>query len=71
MRSVVVVRGDHGLKSDLPGIADAVASWLMVIVARLHLAASTVHAFELIDDGVELRLRRARLAVLALAQRAS
>ena len=33
-RSVVVVRGDHGLKSDLPGIADAVASWLMVIVAR-------------------------------------
>ena len=33
-RSVVVVRGDHGLKSDLPAVADAVATWLMVILAR-------------------------------------
>ena len=33
-RAVVVVRGDHGLKSDLPGVADAIAGWLMVIVAR-------------------------------------
>ncbi|HEX4363462.1 MAG TPA: alpha/beta family hydrolase [Solirubrobacteraceae bacterium] len=34
-RSVVVVRGDHGLKSDLPGLREAVASWLMVILARV------------------------------------
>lgn len=34
-RSVVVVRGDHGLKSDLPGLADAVAPWLMVQLARV------------------------------------
>jgi predicted alpha/beta-hydrolase family hydrolase len=33
-RSVVVVRGDHGLKSDPIAIADAVATWLMVILAR-------------------------------------
>ena len=33
-RSVVVVRGDHGLKSDLPAVADAVTSWLMVVLAR-------------------------------------
>lgn len=33
-RSVVVVRGDHGLKSDLPAVADAVATWLTVILAR-------------------------------------
>jgi predicted alpha/beta-hydrolase family hydrolase len=32
-RSVVVVRGDHGLKSDLPAVAEAVASWLMVVLA--------------------------------------
>jgi predicted alpha/beta-hydrolase family hydrolase len=34
-RSVVVVRGDHGLKSDMPGLSEAVASWLMVILARV------------------------------------
>ncbi|HUR86097.1 MAG TPA: alpha/beta family hydrolase [Solirubrobacteraceae bacterium] len=33
-RSVVVIRGDHGLKSDMPGLRDAVASWLMVVLAR-------------------------------------
>jgi predicted alpha/beta-hydrolase family hydrolase len=33
-RSVVVVRGDHGLKSDPRAIADAVGSWLMVVLAR-------------------------------------
>ena len=33
-RSVVVVRGDHGLKSDLAAVADAVSSWLMVVLAR-------------------------------------
>lgn len=33
-RSVVVVRGDHGLKSDLPAVADAVSTWLMVVLAR-------------------------------------
>jgi hypothetical protein len=27
-RSVVTVRGDHGLKSDLPAVTDAVAGWL-------------------------------------------
>lgn len=34
-RSVVVVRADHGLKSDLAGVADAVAPWLMVQLARI------------------------------------
>jgi predicted alpha/beta-hydrolase family hydrolase len=34
-RSVVVVRGDHGLKSDLAGVAEAVATWLMVVLARV------------------------------------
>ncbi|MBW3608012.1 MAG: alpha/beta hydrolase [Actinobacteria bacterium] len=34
-RSVVVVRGDHGLKSDLAGVAEAVAPWLMVQLARV------------------------------------
>lgn len=33
-RSVVVVRGDHGLKSDLAGVAEAVAPWLLVALAR-------------------------------------
>ena len=33
-RSVAVVRGDHGLKSDLPAVADAVSSWLMVVLLR-------------------------------------
>jgi len=32
-RSVVVVRGDHGLKSDLAAVTDAVAGWLPAIVA--------------------------------------
>jgi predicted alpha/beta-hydrolase family hydrolase len=34
-RSVVIVRGDHGLKSDLGGVAEAVAPWLLVQVARV------------------------------------
>ncbi|HEV2058012.1 MAG TPA: alpha/beta family hydrolase, partial [Solirubrobacteraceae bacterium] len=34
-RSVVVVRGDHGLKSDLTGVAEAVGPWLMVQLARV------------------------------------
>ena len=34
-RSVVVIRGDHGLKSDMPGLREAVASWLMVVLARV------------------------------------
>jgi predicted alpha/beta-hydrolase family hydrolase len=33
-RSVVAVRGDHGLKSDLAGVAEAVAPWLLVQLAR-------------------------------------
>lgn len=27
-REVVVLKGDHGLKSDIPGVTDAVARWL-------------------------------------------
>ena len=34
-RTVVTVRGDHGLKSDLAGVAEAVAPWLMVQLARV------------------------------------
>lgn len=34
-RSVAIVRGDHGLKSDLAGVADAVAPWLLVQLARV------------------------------------
>jgi predicted alpha/beta-hydrolase family hydrolase len=34
-RSVVVVRGDHGLKSDPVAIADAIAAWLMVVLAQI------------------------------------
>lgn len=34
-RSVVVVRGDHGLKSDPAAVADAAATWLMVQLARV------------------------------------
>jgi len=33
-RSVVVVRGDHGLKADPAAVADAAATWLMVQIAR-------------------------------------
>ncbi len=33
-RTVVVVKGDHGLKSDIGALEDALASWLMVVVAR-------------------------------------
>ncbi len=33
-RRVVVVRGDHGLKSDMPALEDAISSWLMIVVAR-------------------------------------
>jgi predicted alpha/beta-hydrolase family hydrolase len=33
-RSVVVVRGDHGLKADPQAVADAIAAWLMVVLAR-------------------------------------
>jgi uncharacterized protein len=34
-RSVVVVRGDHGLKADPSAVADAAATWLMVQLARV------------------------------------
>ena len=34
-RSVVVVRGDHGLKSDPAAVADAAGTWLMVQLARV------------------------------------
>ena len=30
-RTVAVVRGDHGLKADLEGIADAVRAWLLAL----------------------------------------
>jgi predicted alpha/beta-hydrolase family hydrolase len=32
-RSVAIVKGDHGLKSDLPGVADAVGGWLTTVLA--------------------------------------
>jgi predicted alpha/beta-hydrolase family hydrolase len=34
-RSVVVVRGDHGLKADPQAIADAISAWLMVVLAQI------------------------------------
>ncbi len=34
-RSVVVVRGDHGLKADPVAVADAIAAWLMVVLAQI------------------------------------
>ncbi len=34
-RSVVVVRGDHGLKTDPQAVADAIAAWLMVVLAQV------------------------------------
>jgi predicted alpha/beta-hydrolase family hydrolase len=34
-RSVVIVKGDHGLKSDLAAVEEAVATWLMVVLARV------------------------------------
>jgi predicted alpha/beta-hydrolase family hydrolase len=34
-RSVVVVRGDHGLKADPIAVADAAATWLLVQLARV------------------------------------
>ncbi len=34
-RCVAIVRGDHGLKSDLAGVAEAVAPWLLVALARV------------------------------------
>lgn len=33
-RSVVVLKGDHALKSDLPGVGVAVAGWLATLLAR-------------------------------------
>jgi predicted alpha/beta-hydrolase family hydrolase len=33
-RDVVVLKGDHGLKSDLPGIRAAVAPWLDAVLTR-------------------------------------
>jgi predicted alpha/beta-hydrolase family hydrolase len=34
-RTVVVLRGDHGLKSDIPGVHDAVSAWLRTRLAAL------------------------------------
>jgi predicted alpha/beta-hydrolase family hydrolase len=31
-RTVAVIRGDHGLKSDMPALREAVASWLAVVL---------------------------------------
>jgi hypothetical protein len=33
-RTVVKVAGDHGLKSDLPAVHDAVAGWLAGLLRR-------------------------------------
>lgn len=38
-RQVIAVRGDHGLKSDLPGVAGAVRGWLPGLVAGVASAA--------------------------------
>jgi hypothetical protein len=42
-RAVVVVKGDHGLRSDVPAVTDAVAGWLPAILAgtRRRPAAAT------------------------------
>ena len=34
MRAVVVVRGDHGLKSDMPALRDAVCGWLAALLRQ-------------------------------------
>jgi len=31
-RTVVALKGDHGLKSDIPGVRDAVAAWLAQLI---------------------------------------
>jgi hypothetical protein len=31
-RTVVAVKGDHGLKSDIAGVRDAVAGWLTRLI---------------------------------------
>jgi predicted alpha/beta-hydrolase family hydrolase len=33
-RTVVVVRGDHGLRSDMPAVSDAVSGWLRSVLGR-------------------------------------
>ncbi len=33
-REVAVVRGDHGLKSDIPAVTAAVAAWLSAVLSR-------------------------------------
>lgn len=33
-REVVVLKGDHGLKSDLPGVGGAAAPWLKALISR-------------------------------------
>ena len=35
LRDVVQLRGDHGLKSDMPGLRDAVRGWLRTLVTEL------------------------------------
>jgi predicted alpha/beta-hydrolase family hydrolase len=34
-RTVVIVRGDHGLRSDVAGVTDAVAGWLSTLLGRV------------------------------------
>ena len=36
VRTVIEVPGDHGLKSDLPAVADSVRSWLAELLIRLE-----------------------------------
>jgi predicted alpha/beta-hydrolase family hydrolase len=35
-RDVVLLRGDHSLKSDMPGLTEAVAGWLPRVLAGVH-----------------------------------
>jgi hypothetical protein len=34
-RSVIVIRGDHGLKSDMPGLHEAIAIWLATVLVPI------------------------------------
>jgi predicted alpha/beta-hydrolase family hydrolase len=43
-RTVVVVRGDHGLRSDVPAVTGAVAAWLPAILARAGAAPAVATA---------------------------
>jgi uncharacterized protein len=43
-REVVLLRGDHSLKSDLPGLRAAVTSWLAEVVSGKECQNSVIHS---------------------------